>query len=74
MNGHLLHETSKRCKAHWDLMFQAFKSEVASAEGPQKMLTIDSYIRFLAAIEKHLPINTSRENGSPAASLICLLM
>ena len=71
MNGHLLHETHKRCKAHWDLMFQAFKSEVAASDSPQKLLTIDTYIRFLDAIEKYLPINTSRENAS---SLICLLM
>ncbi|CAF0847471.1 unnamed protein product [Rotaria sp. Silwood1] len=66
MNGRLLHETYKRCKAHWDLMFQTFKAEVA-ADDQQKLLTIDTYIRFLDAIEKYIPI-VSNDTSKPSTS------
>ncbi|CAF3611044.1 unnamed protein product [Rotaria sp. Silwood1] len=75
MDGYLLYETHKRCKIHWDLMFQTFKAEVAAADGQQKLLTIDTYIRFLHAIEKYIPItpNDSYKPSSPT-SIFCTLL
>jgi hypothetical protein len=74
MNGRLLHETYKRCNAHWDSMFQTFKSEVA-ADGQQKLLTIYTYIRFLDEIEKYIPIvpDDTRKSSS-RSSAICILL
>ncbi|CAF3643190.1 unnamed protein product [Rotaria sp. Silwood1] len=75
MDGYLLYETHKRCKIYWDLMFQTFKAEVAAADGQQKLLTIDTYIRFLHAIEKYIPItpNDSYKPSSPT-SIFCTLL
>ena len=74
MDGRLLHETCKRCKAHWEFMFQAFKSEIA-ADGRQKTLTIYTYIRFLDAIEKYIPTIDDRSQRSPSQrSSICILL
>ncbi|CAF2636715.1 unnamed protein product [Rotaria sp. Silwood2] len=74
MNGRLLHETYKRCKAHWDLMFQTFKAEVA-ADNPEKLLTVDTYIRFLDAIEKYIPIVPNDSfKPSTSASMFCTLI
>ena len=72
MNGRLLFETYKRCKAHWELMFQTFKAEVIS-DGTQKPLTIDTYIRFLDEIQKYVPLNVTDTNSSPN-SVLCVLM
>ena len=54
MDGRLVHETYKRCKAHWEFMFQTFKSEIV-ADGQKQILTIYTYIRFLDQIEKYIP-------------------
>ncbi|CAF1233478.1 unnamed protein product [Rotaria sordida] len=74
MNGRLLHETHKRCKAHWDLMFQTFKAEV-TADNQQKLLTIDTYIRFLDVIEKYIPIvPNDKSKPSTSSSTFCTLI
>jgi hypothetical protein len=70
MNGRLLHETYKQCKAHWDFMFQTFKSEIA-ADGQHKLLTIYIYIRFLDQIEKYIPIT---HKDSQRSSGVCILL
>lgn len=75
MNGHLLHETHKKCKEYWNLMFQTFKDEVAAANGQQKMLTIETYIRFIDSIEKYVPIvlrDHQSKNSSPSSALCTL--
>ena len=74
MNGRLICETYKRCKAHWEFMFQTFKSEI-TADGQQKTLTIYTYIRFLDEIEKYIP-SKDRYSGIPSqqSSSICNLL
>lgn len=74
MNGRLLFETYRRCKAHWEFMFQTFKSEVA-ADGQHKILTIYTYMRFLDEIEKYIPLK-DRQSGIPSQqpSSICSLL
>lgn len=72
MNGRLLHETYKRCMAHWELMFQTFKAEVSS-DGTQKPLTIETYIRFLDELRKYVPMTMNDHHG-PTTSVLCLLM
>ncbi|CAM4961869.1 unnamed protein product [Rotaria socialis] len=71
MNGRLLHEAYRKCKTYWDLMFQTFKSEVA-ADDQQKMLSIDTYIRFLAEIEKYVP--DDKTQSSERVSKMCILL
>jgi len=74
MNGRLLHETYKQCKAHWDSMFQTFKSEIA-ADGQHKLLTIYIYIRFLDQIEKYIPItHNDNQQSSSRSSSLCILL
>jgi hypothetical protein len=70
MNGRLIIETYKRCKAHWEFMFQTFKNEVA-ADGQHKTLTIYTYIRFLDEIEKYIP-NT--HDQTQKSSSVCTLL
>ncbi len=70
MNGRLIHETYKRCKAHWEFMFQTFKNEIA-ANVHQKTLTIYTYIHFLDEIEKYIPNTNDRtEKSSSTCTLL----
>ncbi|CAF4131332.1 unnamed protein product [Rotaria sp. Silwood2] len=74
MNGRLLHETYKRCKANWEPLFQIFKSEVA-ADNEQKILTIETYIRFLDEIEKYIPmVPEDISQSSSPTSTVCNLI
>ena len=74
MNGRLIVETYKRCKAHWEFMFQTFKSEIA-ADRQQKTLTIYTYIRFLDEIEKYVPAKDHRSDiPSRESSSVCSLL
>ena len=70
MNGRLLHETFKRCKVHWEAMFQTFKAEVA-ADSKHRLLTIETYVRFLDEIEKYIPIVQA---DSSQSSVICTII
>ncbi len=69
MNGRLIHETYKQCKAHWEFMFQTFKNEIA-ADGQQKILTIYTYIRFLDEIEKYIPTRNDQRSSSSTCILL----
>lgn len=57
-------------KIHWEPMFQTFKAEVA-ADSKHRLLTIETYIRFLDEIEKYVPIV---ELDSSKSSTVCTVM
>lgn len=74
MDGHLLHETCNKCKTYWDVMFQAFKSEVV-ADDEKKLLTVDTYIRFLDEIGKYIPIVPGDSSQSSSkTSNFCIIL